>query len=209
MSSVLKECNHEARSLAASLEPLAQPSAGDLTIGGMMRRIESEDGPGPVLFILTLPVLLPLPPGVSMILALPLLLVAPQIILGRRCLWLPRALSKRSIKHDDLVKLLHRVIPWLEKGERYVRPRLRFLTGRLGARVVGCACTLIALLLVLPIPFANLAPAIAMSVFALGLARRDGLLILGGYALLALAGLIIWLGVHGFTFGIGQLRGLF
>ncbi|WP_158915839.1 exopolysaccharide biosynthesis protein [Caulobacter sp. S45] len=65
-------------SLATSLEPFLGLRQAELTLGDMLGRIESGDGPGPVLFMLTLPVLLPLPPGVSMVLALPLLLVTPR-----------------------------------------------------------------------------------------------------------------------------------
>jgi hypothetical protein len=60
-----------APSLAASLKPFLRLRKAELTLGEMLERVESDDGPGPVLFILTLPVLLPLPPGFSMVLALP------------------------------------------------------------------------------------------------------------------------------------------
>lgn len=86
-----------------------------------------------------------------------------------------------------------------------MRPRLTFLASGPGVRAVGVACTLIALVLVLPIPFANLAPAAALGVFALGLSRRDGLVVLIGYGLLALAFLVIALGVHGAAVGIRHL----
>jgi hypothetical protein len=179
-----------------------------LALGELLDRVQSADGPGPVLFVLTLPVLLPLPPGVSMLLALPLLLVAPQIIIGRRRLWLPKALARRTIKRSALVKLVKRVLPPLNRVEQVVRPRQTFLTGRIGRSIVGVACTLIALVLVLPLPFANLFPALAMGVFALGLARKDGLCVLAGYALVAIAAGVIDLGVHGFSFGLNHLRAL-
>jgi len=184
-------------SLAASLKPLLRARKSELTVGEMVRRVESRDGPGAVLFVLTLPVLLPLPPGVSMLLALPLLVIALQITVGRRMLWLPDALARRAINRAALVKLLHRLLPPLKRFETLVRPRLRFLTGPVGARLVGLACTLIAVVLVLPIPFANLVPAMALTMFALGLTRRDGLLILAGYGLMGLATVIIVLGAHG------------
>jgi hypothetical protein len=196
-------------SLVASLKPLLRMRKAEISVGELVERLEDADGPGPVLFALTLPVMLPMPPGVSMVLALPLLMVAPQIVLGRRELWMPRFLSRRTIKRKELVKLLHRVLPTLEKFEKLVKPRLTFLTGRTGARMVGAACSLIALVLVLPIPFANLVPSIAMGMFALGLTRRDGLLVLAGYGLIVIAAMVIALGVHGFRIGIGHLHGLF
>jgi hypothetical protein len=196
-------------SLVATLKPLLRMRKAELSVGELMERLEDADGPGPVLFALTLPVMVPMPPGVSMVLALPLLMVAPQIVLGRRKLWMPKFLSSRTVKREELVKLLHRVLPALGKFEKLVHPRLTFLTGPIGARMVGAACTLIALVLVLPIPFANLVPSIAMGVFSLGLTRRDGLLVLAGYGLIVLAAMVIALGVHGFRIGLGRLHGLF
>jgi hypothetical protein len=196
-------------SLVATLKPLLRMRKAELSVGELMERLEDADGPGPVLFALTLPVMVPMPPGVSMVLALPLLMVAPQIVLGRRKLWMPKFLSSRTVKREELVKLLHRVLPALGKFEKLVHPRLTFLTGPIGARMVGAACTLIALVLVLPIPFANLVPSVAMGVFALGLTRRDGLLVLAGYGLIVLAAMVIALGVHGFRIGLGRLHGLF
>jgi hypothetical protein len=193
----------------ATLKPLLRMRKAELSVGELMERLEDADGPGPVLFALTLPVMVPMPPGVSMVLALPLLMVAPQIVLGRRKLWMPKFLSSRTVKREELVKLLHRVLPALGKFEKLVHPRLTFLTGPIGARMVGAACTLIALVLVLPIPFANLVPSIAMGVFSLGLTRRDGLLVLAGYGLIVLAAMVIALGVHGFRIGLGRLHGLF
>jgi hypothetical protein len=196
------------QSLAASLKPLLRARKSELTVGEMVRRVEHGDGPGAVLFVLTLPVLLPLPPGVSMLLALPLLMIALQIVVGRRTLWMPDALSRRPIDRAALVKLLHRVLPPLTRFESKVRPRLRVLTGPVGARLVGVACTVIAVVLILPIPFANLVPAIALTMFALGLTRRDGLLILAGYGLMILATVIIVLGAHGLVVGVRYLLSL-
>src|ERR1700744_5370253 len=119
-------------SLAARLRPLLRSRKARLTIGEMVDRIEGDGGLGPLLLVLTLPVLLPLPPGFSMVLALPLLLVAPQIVLGRREIWLPPFLARRTIKRPALVKLIGRVLPPLEQVETVVRPRLRFLTRGLG-----------------------------------------------------------------------------
>lgn len=196
-------------SLADALRPFLRLRKAELTLGEILGHVETEDGPGPVLFILTLPVLLPLPPGMSMILALPLLLVAPQIVVGRRELWLPRFLLRRSIKRPALADVIRRVLPPVERVESVVRPRLRFLTGPVGSAFVGAACTLIAVVLVLPIPFANLVPAVAMGVFSIGLTRKDGVFVLGGYGLIVVAAGVIALGVHGASLGFSHLRSMF
>ena len=192
-------------SLASSLKPFLRLRRAELSLGEMLDRIESDNGPGPVVFILTLPILLPLPPGVSMVLALPLLLVAPQVVIGRLEIWLPKAPSHRTIKRAPLIKLIKRILPPLERVEKVMRPRLRFLTGRVGASMVGVACTLLAVVLVLPIPFANLVPALALGAFSIGLTRKDGLFVLAGYGLIAVAIGVIMLGIHGFSLGLSHL----
>jgi hypothetical protein len=195
-------------SLADSLRPFLRTRKAELSLGEMLARVEGQEGLGPVLLVLTLPVLLPLPPGFSMVLALPLLVVAPQIIVGRRRVWLPMFLARQKIKRTALVKLVRRLLPMVERAEKVVRPRLAFLTTGVGASLVGVACTLLAIVLVLPIPFANLVPSLALGAFSIGLTRKDGLFVLGGYSLIALAAVVVTLGVHGFTLGFDQLRAL-
>lgn len=203
-----KTANPAAQSLVASLRRLLRVRKVRVTLGEIVARAEGDGGLGPVLFVLTLPILLPLPPGVSMVLALPLLVVAPQIVAGRPRIWLPKALARQSIERSALVQLSRRLLPLLERVEAVVRPRLRFLTGRIGVRVVGVACTLIALVLVLPIPFANLVPALALGIFSLGLTRKDGLLVLAGYGLLAVTAAVIALGLHGIFLVVAHLRAM-
>jgi hypothetical protein len=203
-----KARSRAAQSLVASLRRVLSGRGTRVTLGEIVARAEGDGGLGPVLFVLTLPVLLPLPPGVSMVLALPLLMVALQIVAGRPTLWLPEALARRSMERGALVKALGRILPLLARMEAVVRPRLRFLTGRIGVRVVGVACTLVAVILILPIPFANLVPALALGLFSLGLTRKDGLLVLAGYALLALTVAIIVLGLHGLVLGVNHLRAM-
>jgi hypothetical protein len=204
-----KKRNPAAQSLVVSLRRVLRGRGTRVTVGEIVARAEGDGGLGPVLFVLTLPVLLPLPPGVSMVLAVPLLLVALQIVAGRPKLWLPEALADRSMERDAMVKALRRVLPLLDRVEAVVRPRLRFLTGRIGVRVVGVACALIAVILILPIPFANLVPALALAIFSLGLTRKDGLLVLAGYGLLALTVAVIAFGLHGLVLGVHHLRGMF
>ena len=195
-------------SLAARLRLLLRSRKAELSLGELAAKMDGDGGLGPVLFVLTLPVLAPLPPGVSMVVALPLLVVAPQIIVGRKALWLPGWLKRRTIKRTALVKVLHRVLPLLERVEKLVRPRHGYLTGRVGASVVGVASTAMAVVLVLPIPFANLLPSWSLGAFSLGLTRRDGACILAGYVLLAAALGVIALAAFGVDLGVGRIRAL-
>ena len=143
---------------------------------------------GALLFAFSTPNLLPLPPGSSSVLGAPLLLIAPQVALGVRRLWLPRRFSARRFHTAGLATAFGRMIPWLERIEHVSRPRLRLLFGPIGDRVLGLTCTLLAIVLIFPIPFGNMLPAAAIGMLALSLVQRDGVLALLGYGLAAASG---------------------
>jgi hypothetical protein len=197
-----------APSLADNLETLLDERKDKVSIDEIVARVERGEGLAPVVCILTLPVLLPTPPGVSMALALPLLLAAPQMMVGRKDLWLPKAVACRAIDRDTLRKGVARLAPWLHRLEGVVKPRLSFLTGRAGAAAAGAVCTLMAVVLVLPLPFANLLPALTVLLVSLGLSRRDGVVMIGGFLLLASAAVAIVWGLHGARLGWNHLFGV-
>ena len=53
--------------------------------------------------------------------------------------------------------------------------------------MAGIACLIAGVLIVLPIPFGNTAPAVAVLLLALGLSSADRLLVLGGFGVVVLA----------------------
>lgn len=147
---------------------------------------------GAILLIFAAACALPLPPGSSTILGAPLVLLAPQVALGSRAPWLPRGIRHRGISTSQLRQVFQKIIPGLAKVEKVSRPRLEFLFGRIGDRVIGAVCTILALVLILPIPLGNLLPAAAVSLLSLALVTRDGFLAIIGYLLaLASAGVLV------------------
>jgi hypothetical protein len=142
---------------------------------------------GALLLVFAVPNMIPLPPGGSTILGMPLLLIAGQLALGRECVWLPRAIANRSLARSDLQRLVDYGLPTLRRAERLLAPRLSLL---LNDRLIGLACLVLAVILVLPIPFANVAPALGIAAFALGLVQKDGAAVLIGW-LATLVSLVI------------------
>lgn len=151
---------------------------------------------GALLFIFAIPNLLPLPPGSTTVLGLPLVLIAPQLALGVPNLWLPRALGRRGLRRSELKKLFARPLPRLKKIERLLAPRQGWVFGPVGDRVIGLVCAILALVLILPIPFGNILPTLTIAALSLALAQRDGLLALIGYGLAAISATVLAL-----TFG--------
>lgn len=134
---------------------------------------------GALLFFFAIPNLIPLPPGSSAVLGAPLILIAAQLAMGRTSLWLPRAVGDRSLAKRDLQRMVEYGLPTLRRTERLLAPRLDSF---LNERLIGAACLLLAIILVLPIPLGNLPPAVAICAFALGLLQRDGVAVLVGWA---------------------------
>jgi hypothetical protein len=179
------------QSLSDVIEGFGEDTRPVLTVGQMLEQFDSRAF-GAMLLVFGLLNCLPLPPGSSTILSLPILLLAPQIAWGSDIPWLPRKLVEHPLKRDDLRGLFRRLTPIVRRMELVTRPRLEILFGPIGERLIGVVCTLLALVLVLPIPLGNLAPGATVAVLALSLLQRDGLLTLLGYLMAAVSvGLLV------------------
>ncbi len=151
---------------------------------------------GALLFVFGLICMLPLPPGATTLLGFPLLLLAPQLVIGASAPWLPNGIKQRTISTAELSKALPKAIPWLQRIEAVSRPRLVFLFSPIGERVLGLVCTALAVVLVLPIPGGNIVPAAAVSALAFALIQRDGVIALLGYLVAFASASILVLAAH-------------
>jgi hypothetical protein len=181
--------------LSAMLRDLAQAPVETLSIGQMIDHFGARAF-GAVLFVFSVPNLLPLPPGSSSVLGAPLVLIAPQVALGRRSPWVPGRVRRRAVPRTAFSAAFARLIGPLERIERVSRPRLTWLFGPVGERMIGLVCTVLALVLILPIPFGNMLPAAAVGALSLSLVQRDGVIALVGYALTATSALVLFLTGH-------------
>jgi len=179
-------------SLSDVIEGFGEDARPTLTVGEMLLAFDSRAF-GAMLFIFGLLNTLPLPPGSSTILSLPILLLAPQVAWGANAPWLPRRLIERPIKRADLRGLFRKLTPVVRWMELVTRPRLEILFGPVGERMVGVVCTLLAMVLVLPIPLGNLLPGATVAVLSLSLLQRDGLLALLGYLMAAASAALLML----------------
>lgn len=175
---------HASGRLAALAASLDRPT---ITLGEVIDRM-GQAGFGLVLLIITLVVLIPLPGPLGILLGGLIVFISAQLFTGARRLWLPDMIRRRQIPAGALQRYIGRALPWLERAEAWLRPRRWIpLSGR-GARVL-LAVPLVSLgaAITLPIPLGNFMPALALIVFALGLIARDGLAILIGLVLTAVA----------------------
>lgn len=189
--------------LSELLLTVAEGPGGPITLG----EIVSHFGPrafGAVLFVFAMPNLLPLPPGTSTLLGVPLLLIAPQLALGGRKPWIPDRLARQVVDRETIGRVCRRAAPWVKRAEQLTTRRLDLMFGRPGDAAIGIVCTLLSAVLILPIPLGNMLPAAAVSVLSLSLVQRDGVLALFGYALAVLSGGVLVLAANLITRGLSQ-----
>jgi hypothetical protein len=146
---------------------------------------------GALIFVFSLPNIIPMPPGASFILGAPLVFLTAQLTLGRGP-WLPGVIAARSMDRVHFAAVVHRVAPWLERAERLLRPRMAVLARPPFEYVIGAICLLLSIILCLPIPMGNIPPAFAICLFSLAILERDGLWVLVGLCVTAASIAIVW-----------------
>jgi hypothetical protein len=206
-------------------DPAAQERP--LPLSQRLAQIVAEDGPdrlsfselarqlharawGGLLLIFAAINVLPLPPGTSAFFALPIMIVAAQMVFGRATPWFPARINKRGVKKQELERLIGK-IEWLEvRIERIFKPRLASFTGPTAMRLIGLICFLLALIAAIPVPLFHVAPAIAILMFGLSLIYRDGALVIAAAVASVLAivvdALIVGSGFVALTYAASWFR---
>jgi hypothetical protein len=151
--------------------------------------------------ILAMPFLLPVSiPLMSTALGLPMLLIAVAVVMNR-VPWLPDRLLDHALPGTTVQHVLDRGSHAAARFEHLVRPRLLAMTGSAAINSInGMVLAVAVLVLMAPlplVPFANTLPAIAIILLCLGMAERDGRMVLMGYLVAfvaaAFVGTLLWL----------------
>lgn len=155
------------------------PSAAAMTLGELSDRLE-ERAFGMVLLVLALPCCLPFVYLLPQIVALPMLLLTGQMALGRHALWLPQPVRAKTFPLSAMRDVIRRARRWIGFLERFAHARLTGLVSRMGSRIMGALLMIPCASILVPLPLTNTVPGIGMTIAAIGLIERDGLLTLFG-----------------------------
>ncbi len=185
--------------LSAVLRALADDTSRDRIAFGDLLAAFADRALAALMFVFAIPNVLPSPPGLSTVLGAPLVLLAAQVGLGLNP-WLPQFIGQRSLAREDFQRLVDRVVPWLARAEKLLKPRFSWLAMPPMENLVGLFCFMLALILALPIPMGNNLPALAISLVALGLLERDGLWVSAGI----LTGVVAMVVVSGVLYALVQ-----
>lgn len=145
-----------------------------------------------IIFSLPLSVPIPVPPGYTTILSIPLILFSLQLLLGFHSPWMPRWLERKSFKRSTLALVVKKTLPALKKIEKFMKPRMSFIFYGPGEKILAFVMLLCALSIALPLPLTNFIPAIGTTLISLGIMSKDGFLSILG-VLISLCGLLLTL----------------
>lgn len=133
-------------------------------------------------------------PGMSIVTGTLIILIATQMMFFSRRPWIPSRIAGFEFSCESLKNGVDKTNPWVKWFEKIVKARFEFLASGIMIYPIAIACVLLALSFypLAFVPFGVLAPGFAVTMFALGLTARDGLLVILGFLLTAFAGYIIW-----------------
>ncbi|MBC7940250.1 MAG: exopolysaccharide biosynthesis protein [Chitinophagaceae bacterium] len=175
-----------------------------------MRAMAQAHGPeanGTLLLLLAMPCLLPVP-GVGMALGVGMAALAVGMWRGHGEPCLPQRVANLELPRHWARRVLEGLASAYEMAGRHARARLSHLAGPTWRSALAVAVGSMAIIVVLPIPFGNLLPALALMLIGLGLVFRDGIavivgLLMSGVALVATTGLLLMTWIWGSEWILG------
>jgi hypothetical protein len=115
-------------------------------------------------------------PGVPGVMAVIIMLVAGQILIGMDHAWLPDGLARRSIDAARLRRAVTAALPYARRVDNFLSPRLTLLTRGIFFYVLAALCLLVAIItpVIELVPLAGIVPYAAIVAYALAITAHDG-----------------------------------
>jgi hypothetical protein len=164
------------------------------TLGSLLDAFGSK-GFAVVFIVLMASSALPVPTGgVTNVLEVVAMLLALELIIGRRTVWLPERWKRLDLggpRRERFASALVRRVRWVE---RFSHPHLRFLFGhRLSGVVFGMLVLALTLAAFVAPPFSGLdtLPSVGIVLLALGVLLEDFFLAIAGFVIGALGTLLV------------------
>lgn len=171
--------------------------AGHFTLDWLMGSLQKQSF-GLIMLVLAI---VAAAPGISLVGGLLLLIPAFQMIAGRPTPVFPRWIADRPLPTQHLGAVVERAIPVLRYLEKAIHPRYPMPRGAT-KRTIGFAVVMLSARLILtPIPFSNILPALVIALISFAYVEEDGLMLsiclLVGFVVIAADLAIVWEIVHG------------
>jgi hypothetical protein len=173
------------------------------TLGWLMDRLQKRSF-GIIMLLLAL---VAIAPGISIAAGFLLMIGAFQLMAGKPAPVFPRRIANHELPTRHLADLIQRCLPGLRYLETIIHPRWHAALGPT-KRIAGLAIMLLsATLVVSPIPFSNVVPALVVVLISIAYLEEDGILLsialLVALVVLAAAMMAVWELVAGAKWIVG------
>lgn len=182
----------ETKTIACILADICDKNTCEkIKIGDLLICMDS-DGFAPLILILSLILILPLPPPLSTLVGLFIMFFSAQMIFGFNNIWFPKFIMEKKINRETLFSAINNTSKYLKKLEKFTKKRLIFMESEVVKKIIGIIIFLLAMISLIPIPFANFIPGLAIILITFGLVSRDGLIMIFGFILGFLSIFAVW-----------------
>jgi hypothetical protein len=177
--------------IAEQLRQAAADLQADRISVGTLLRAHGQSANGSLLLLLAVPCLLPIP-GTGTVLGLGVLAMAVAMWRGQPDAALPRRVVELEMSRTWAQRVLSSLATIYGWAARLTRVRLGWALAAPAHRGIAASVGAMAVVLILPIPFGNVLPALALVLIGLGSVFRDGLpVVLGVLTAVSTASLML------------------
>src|SRR5450755_3433772 len=167
------------------------------TLGWLMGRLHKRSF-GLIMLLLAV---VAIAPGVSIVAGLLIIIPAFQMVAGQNMPVFPRRVAARPMPTRHLAALVQRAVPVLRYLEKLIHPRWPTPLDAT-KRLVGAIVAVLSIAMVVtPVPFSNVVPAVVIALISLAYLEEDGLLLsialLAGVIVLAVELVAVWEAILG------------
>lgn len=156
----------------------------NVNVGYLVKQLGQRSFGGIIIIL----ALLGLIPGVSILAGFAIVALGLQLLLGLTLPRLPSILTNRNLDSTLVRSVGYKVVTQVEKLERQARPRwLTLSRHHLTMRLIGLVTVGLGMVVLLPLPFTQLLPAVALLLISIGQLERDGMAISIGLILSTVA----------------------
>lgn len=182
------QSKHSPDSLSGLLDHFVDSTEGQdqVKIVDLLESLDSRSH-GPMLLLPAIISISPIGmiPGMSMVTGSLIILIAAQMMFFSSRPWIPDRLENFEFGRDKLTGGVKKLGPWVNTFEKVVHRRLVFLASGLAIYPIAIVCLVLATSFypLAFVPFGVFIPGFAVTMIAVGLTARDGLLVLIGLLL--------------------------
>ena len=168
--------------LAHLIDRIAERSGNGEGISvGTIQEVAGKRFAGPLLFFPAMIVVSPLSliPTLPTMVAITVILIAVQVLAGRRTIWLPSKFREAKLSAERAHKVITFMRPGVKWVDKAIKPRLAWLVDSIGVRLASLVCILVAL--TMPplelLPGASTTAGVIIATLGLAITVRDGALL--------------------------------